>query len=163
MLISLLPKQVIYNLFILGYSDYWRGALSRRFAEICKIVSIDPNANLIRAMQAAAVGLKSERVLLIFPEGTRTIDGHVAEFKKGAAILACELGVPIVPVGIRGAFETWPRGGGFRFHPIEFHFGDPIDPKAFSGESDPYHAITEKLENDVKALSGDEVSEIVPG
>jgi long-chain acyl-CoA synthetase len=146
-----------------GIQRLLEGALSRRFAEICKIVSIDPNVNLIRAMQAGAVGLKRERVLLIFPEGTRTIDGHVAEFKKGAAILAYELGVPIVPVGIRGAFETWPRGGGFRFHPIEFHFGDLIDPKAFSGESDPYQAITEKLENDVKALSGDEVSEIVPG
>jgi long-chain acyl-CoA synthetase len=159
LLISMLPRDVIYKLFILGYSDYWQSALSKRFAEICKIVSIDPNVNLVRAMQAGAVGLKRGRVLLIFPEGTRTIDGHVAEFKKGAAILAYELGVPIVPLGLRGAFEMWPRGGGFRLHPVELHFGDPIDPKAFSGVKDPYEAITDRLLREVKVLSGDTVIE----
>jgi long-chain acyl-CoA synthetase len=155
LLISTLPKRGIYNIFILGYSDYWKTAFSRFLAQICNIVPIDPNANLVRAMQVGAAGLKRGKVLLIFPEGTRTIDGHVSEFKKGAAILAFELGVPIVPVGIRGAFESWPRGGSFRFHPLEVHFGNPIDPKAFAGETDPYTALTERLQKDVKVLSGD--------
>jgi 1-acyl-sn-glycerol-3-phosphate acyltransferase len=62
-----------------------------------------------------------------------------------------------VPVGLRGAFETWPRGGSFRFHPIEVHFGDPIDPTAFASSSDPYAAITEKLRHDVKVLCGDDL------
>jgi long-chain acyl-CoA synthetase len=155
LLVSVLPREVIYRLFILGYSDYWQGALSRRIAELCKIVAIDPNVNLVRAMQAGAAGLKQNRVLLIFPEGTRSIDGHVAEFKKGAAILAYELGVPLVPIGIRGSFESWARGGSFRFHPIEFHVGDPIDPKSFQGVSDPYAAITETLQAAVMVLSGD--------
>jgi long-chain acyl-CoA synthetase len=155
-IIAGLPRSGIYNIFILGYSDYWKGALLQRLAQICSIVSIDPNVNLVKAMQVGAAGLKRGRLLLVFPEGTRTIDGHVAEFKKGAAILAYELGVPIVPVGLRGAFETWPRGGTFRFHPIEVHFGDPIDPTAFGSAPDPYAAITEKLRHDVKVLSGDD-------
>jgi long-chain acyl-CoA synthetase len=155
LLVSLLPWNAMSHLFILGYSDYWQSALSRRIAEMCRIVPIDANANLVRAMQAGAVGLKQNNALLIFPEGTRSIDGHVAEFKKGAAILAFELGLPIVPVGIRGTYEAWPREGSFRFHPVEFHFGEPIDPKAFSTTADPYGALTEKLRNDVKALSGD--------
>src|SRR5439155_13561053 len=128
---------------------------SRRLAQIANIVGIDPNVNLIRAMQVGAVGLKRGHALLIFPEGTRSIDGHLGKFKKGAAILAYELGVPIVPIGIRGTFEVWPRAGGFRFHPVEIHFGDPIDPRAFGAAPDPYAAITEKLQNDVKILSGD--------
>jgi 1-acyl-sn-glycerol-3-phosphate acyltransferase len=125
---------------------------------MCNIVAIDPNVNLIRAMQIAAIGLKHGRALLIFPEGTRSIDGHIAEFKKGAAILAYELGVPIVPVGIRGTFEAWPRGGRFRLHPIEFHFGKPIDPRAFAQCEDPYKAITEKLKSDVTVLSGHSIA-----
>jgi long-chain acyl-CoA synthetase len=155
MLVSVLPRNVMSNLFILGYSDYWQNAISRRVAELCNIVAIDPNVNLVRAMQAGAAGLKEGRALLIFPEGTRSIDGHVAEFKKGAAILAFELGVPIVPVGIRGTFEVWPRGGAFRLHPVEFHFGDPIDPRAFGAAADPYAAITTKLEKEATLLSGD--------
>jgi long-chain acyl-CoA synthetase len=154
-LASILPRHVLYNIFILGYSDYWQSALSRRIAEMCNIVAIDPNVNLIRAMQVGAVGLKQGHALLIFPEGTRSIDGHVADFKKGAAILAFELGVPIVPVGIRGTFESWPRGGSFRFHPVEIHFGDPIDPRALAGTADPYAAITEKLREEVKVLCMD--------
>jgi long-chain acyl-CoA synthetase len=157
LIIAGLPKSGIYNIFILGYSDYWKGALLQKLAELCSIVSIDPNVNLVKAMQVGGAGLKRGRLLLVFPEGTRTIDGHVAEFKKGAAILGYELGVPIVPVGLRGAFETWPRGGSFRFHPIEVHFGDPIDPTAFGSSSDPYAAITEKLRNDVKVLCGDDL------
>jgi len=154
-LVSVLPRRVIYNIFIHGYSDYWESAFSRRLARMCNIVAIDPNVNLIRAMQVGAVGLKHGRVLLIFPEGTRSIDGHVAEFKKGAAIMAYELGVPIVPVGIRGTFEAWPRGGNFRFHAVEFHIGKPIDPSTFAQAADPYAAITEKLQSEVKMLSDD--------
>lgn len=155
LIVSVLPRRVMYNTFILGYSDYFNNVFSRRFARMANIVAIDPNVNLIRAMQVGAAGLKHGRALLVFPEGTRSIDGHVAEFKKGAAILAYELGIPIIPIGIRGGFETWPRGGSFRLHPVEFHFGDPIDPRAFGQSADPYAAITEKLRGDVKVLSGD--------
>ena len=42
LLISTLPRRIIYNIFILGYSDYWRNAFSRWLAEICNIVAIDP-------------------------------------------------------------------------------------------------------------------------
>jgi hypothetical protein len=48
-------------------------------------------------------------VLVLFPEGERSIDGTVKTFKKGAAILAHHVGVPIVPVAIDGLFDVWPR------------------------------------------------------
>jgi long-chain acyl-CoA synthetase len=157
LVVSILPRRVIYQMFILGYSDYWKSPLMALIAKIYNIVEIDPNANLTRAMQVAAYGLKRSRVMIIFPEGTRSIDGKIAEFKKGAAILSHELGVPIVPVGIRGTYEAWPRGGNFGLHPVEFHFGDPIDPKAFAAFPDPYAAITEELQKDVKKLSGQDL------
>lgn len=154
LLVSILPRRVVYKILIIGYSDYWKNAFSRFIAQVCQIVPIDADVNLIRAMQIGAIGLKRGHVMLIFPEGTRSIDGRISEFKKGAAILAYELGVPIVPVGVRGTFEAWPREGGFRFHPVEFHFGDPIDPRAFAAAPDPYTAITDQLQKDVKRLSG---------
>jgi long-chain acyl-CoA synthetase len=155
MLYAVLPSWVIKRTFSLGYSDYWVGRISRRVAELTNIVSIDPSVNLIRAMQAGSVGLKRDKILLVFPEGTRSIDGHVGEFKKGAAILAYELGVPIVPVGINGTYECWARRGSFRFRPIEIALGKPIDPRQFASASDPYAALTEHLRNAVKALVHD--------
>jgi long-chain acyl-CoA synthetase len=152
---AVLPRRITNSIFVLGYSDYWESPISRRIAQLCNIVAVDPNINLVKAMQIGALGLRHGKVLLIFPEGTRTIDGHLQEFKKGAAILASEVGVPIVPVGIRGTFEAWPRGGSFGFHHVELIFGEPIQPRQFSGMPDPYTAITERLQNDVKILSGD--------
>ena len=69
---------------------------------MARIVAVDTDANLVQALQIGALGLRSGKVLLVFPEGTRTIDGRLGEFKKGSAILACELGVPVVPVGLKG-------------------------------------------------------------
>jgi 1-acyl-sn-glycerol-3-phosphate acyltransferase len=117
------------------------------------IVAIDPNVNLVRAMQVGAEGLRQKKVAMVFPEGSRSIDGRVAEFKKGAAILAYELKVPIVPVGVRGTFEAWPRGGGFRLHGAEIHIGDAIDPCSIKS-ADPYTDITNFLRNRVKELAG---------
>jgi len=79
-----------------------------------------------------SIRLAGERVragasVLAFPEGTRTPDGRVHEFKKGAFVVAIEAGVPIVPVAIEGAQRALPRGG-FRVRPgvIRVRLGDPI-------------------------------------
>ena len=160
LLISTLPKRVIDKIFILGYPDYWEGPVMGFFGKLSRIVEIDGSANLVQALQTGAVGLRKGRVLLVFPEGTRTIDGKIAEFKKGAAILACELGVPIVPVGLKGAHEMWPRGGNFRLHPVEVHFGDPINPRDFQGKADPYSALTDTLKSAVQQLTGSDISGI---
>jgi 1-acyl-sn-glycerol-3-phosphate acyltransferase len=63
------------------------------------------------------------------------------------------LKVPIVPVGVRGTFEAWPRGGGFRLHAVEIHIGDAIDPYSVKG-ADPYTDITSFLRDKVKELAG---------
>lgn len=152
LLISLLPKSVIDRIFILGYTDYWNGAVMSFIGRLSRIVPIDAAVNLVQAMQIGAVGLRRGMVLLVFPEGTRTIDGRIAEFKKGSAILACELGVPIVPVGLKGAYEMWPRGGSFKLHEVIIRFGAPIDPGKFASFPDPYTEVTNVLKQAVEEL-----------
>jgi long-chain acyl-CoA synthetase len=149
-----LPRAVIDKIVILGYSDYWQSTLTRAVARFLSVVSIDSNINLVRAMQVGAVALRRGGALLVFPEGARSIDGRVMEFKKGAAILACALDVPIVPAGIRGSFESWPRGGTFRLHPIEITFDAPLHPREFTGVADPVSALTEALCRRVRELAG---------
>ncbi len=152
-LISALPRNIIDRIFVLGVPQYWQGAVMRFLARLSRIVEIDTTGNLMQAMRIGALGLRKNRVLLIFPEGVRTIDGRVAEFKNGAAILACEVGAPIVPIGIKGAFEMWPRGGRFHLHAVEIAIGDPIDPRSFANSPDPYTALSEAVRNAVVNLA----------
>jgi 1-acyl-sn-glycerol-3-phosphate acyltransferase len=51
-----------------------------------------------------------EKSLIIYPEGTRTRDGEMKPFKKGAFRIAVDNGLPIVPLTLHGAFHVWPPG-----------------------------------------------------
>ncbi len=53
--------------------------------------------------------LRKGEAVLMFPEGTRTHDGSVGDFKPGPAALAARCGVPVLPACIEGAFACWPR------------------------------------------------------
>lgn len=69
--------------------------------------------------------------VLVFPEGTRSKDGWVRDFRLGAARLAVETGTPIVPIGIRGTYQSMPRGKGWPAkgrQPVRVRFGRPVIP-----------------------------------
>ena len=70
-----------------------------------RVVPIDQDTQLLKAMKAGAMGLKKGMVLNIYPEGERAFDGKLHEFKKGAAILATELNLPDSSRGTRRAAE----------------------------------------------------------
>lgn len=66
----------------------------------------------------------------IFPEGTRTVDGRVGDFKPGFVAIARRSGVPVLPVGVAGAFEAYSRRHRLpRPGQIRVVFGDPIPPE----------------------------------
>ena len=72
-------------------------------------VPINREASTVQAMKTVIDRLKNGAAVIIFPEGARTRDGHVAELKGGFGLIAKKAEVPIVPVAIVGAYECWPR------------------------------------------------------
>jgi 1-acyl-sn-glycerol-3-phosphate acyltransferase len=62
------------------------------------------------AMQAAKERLHAGIAMFFFPEGTRSVDGRIKEFKTGAFRLAVENNVPIVPIALKGAGNLLPKG-----------------------------------------------------
>jgi 1-acyl-sn-glycerol-3-phosphate acyltransferase len=72
-------------------------------------VPIDREGSAVKAMKAVIDRLERGAAVIIFPEGSRTHDGRLGEFKSGFALIAKKAGVPIVPVAIVGGFECWPR------------------------------------------------------
>jgi long-chain acyl-CoA synthetase len=151
---GLLPWTLFRSVFSLGTSEIFGSGFMRKLARQLRVVVLDPDANLVPAMRAGAFGLRRGRVLMIYPEGERTIDGKPKTFKKGAAILSIHLQAPIVPVAIEGFFDAWPRGKRFqRFAPLKVTFGDPIHPPAESEASEEaYGNLTAELKSRVAGM-----------
>lgn len=64
----------------------------------------------LKSLDDAARRIAAGSSVLIFPEGTRSADGMLKEFKAGAVLLAIKAGVPIVPLGFNGSYEVLPKG-----------------------------------------------------
>jgi 1-acyl-sn-glycerol-3-phosphate acyltransferase len=64
----------------------------------------------VKSLREAGERIRGGMNVVMFPEGTRTEDGKVLPFKKGAFQLALEAQVPIVPMALEGAREAWPKG-----------------------------------------------------
>ncbi len=106
------------NVFHVGASEFFSNALMRFVAKMLNVVPVNPDTELMRAMKISAIGLKHGKVLNIYPEGERAFDGELHGFKKGAAILATELDLPIVPVAMDGLYKVWPRNS-WRIRPAK--------------------------------------------
>jgi 1-acyl-sn-glycerol-3-phosphate acyltransferase len=87
--------------------------------------------------------LKAGRAVVVFPEGERTMDGKMHPLRPGVYLLIRRLAMPIVPIGIAGAYDAWPR---WRRYPIPaplflppsqrtiaVSIGRPLDSRQFAG------------------------------
>jgi long-chain acyl-CoA synthetase len=140
-LASVLPWPLFHDTMAVGTSEIFGSGFMRRLARWLRVVVVDPDRNLIPAMRAGAFGLRHGRILILYPEGERSIDGTPKIFKKGAAILSIHQQVPIVPLAIEGFDAAWPRGKSFaRFAPLRMVFGDPIYPPPEAEASEATYA-----------------------
>jgi len=151
------PLSVLRKVFHVGAAMYFSNAVMARFARSINVVPIDPDVQLLRAMRAGAAGLRAGKILNIYPEGQRSFDGRLQEFKKGAAILATELNVPIVPVALDGAYRIWPRKSWrFRLAKVKISFGEPIESgKVAPNEKDDeiaYKELTAVLKERIQVM-----------
>jgi 1-acyl-sn-glycerol-3-phosphate acyltransferase len=89
----------------------------------------------IASVEKATEAMKNGQSFLIYPEGTRSPDGRLQEFKKGAVVMAIKAGVPIVPMICSGAHRIMEKKS-LVIHPgeIEVEFLPPIDASQFSFE-----------------------------
>lgn len=152
------PYRLFKNVFHVGASEFFENALMRFIARMLNVVPVDPDTQLMKAMKAGAIGLKHHKILNIYPEGERAFDGDLHAFKKGAAILASELDLPIVPVAMDGLYKVWPRKS-MRIRPAKvkitigkpFLAADIIGQKAERDDED-YAAITGHIKSEIARM-----------
>jgi 1-acyl-sn-glycerol-3-phosphate acyltransferase len=103
-------------------------------------------------LEAAIEQVRTRTSILFFAEGTRSTDGKLRPFKKGAAILAIDAQVPIVPVAVAGAHEITPKGGLWvrSGRPLVLRVGKPIPTAGLT--RDDRDSLTDQAHDAVAAL-----------
>lgn len=145
-----LPNHLILKTYFYAKESHVRNPYAKWMASIHNVVLMEPS-NLKKSIQRLGEVLKMKRNIMIFPEGTRTENGGVGEFKKMFAIMSQELNVPIVPVCIRGAYKAMPKHTKFpRPKHVEVEYLEPIYPSADTN----YDSLSENARNSIcKVLS----------
>jgi 1-acyl-sn-glycerol-3-phosphate acyltransferase len=135
-------------------ADYWFTVPARRFiaTSLAGVLPVrrSGGGSYEALLAAARPALKAGRTVVIYPEGTRSTDGNIGEFRSGALRLARECGVPIVPVALTGTADVLPKGGRWSPAPMQVHIGDAIDPDTASASELREHvlALRERLQPD---------------
>lgn len=111
--------------------------------------------NDIRSLRTALSILAQGKKMLIFPEGSRSEDGEILQFKLGAAMLACRARAPIIPCYIHGTDKIWPKNQMLP-RPLGYKtacvFGLPIYPETFGTTKDAQVAMMECVQQEVLKL-----------
>lgn len=127
---------------------------------LMKIIPVD-RSNSPAAVESARLAtryIREGKSYMVYPEGTRSPDGKMLPFKKGAFIMAIEAGVPIVPVSVSGATKVMPKGE-FKVFPSTVHVTvhKPISTAGYSKEN-VAELMRQTREKIYSALSREEVS-----
>lgn len=109
MLASLFKRKLFRNTVFYAKAKHVSKKWKQYIADRNNIIVVDIHQDLKLSIQKLAEAIREKRNVIIFPEGTRTKDGTLGDFKKTFAILSRELNVPVVPVAITGAYSNRSR------------------------------------------------------
>jgi 1-acyl-sn-glycerol-3-phosphate acyltransferase len=119
--VSYVARDTLFNVPVVGW------VLRRTY-----VMPIDRDAASSAVIRQSVARMHHGFLVGVFPEGTRTTDGSIGEFKPGFIALVRRGGVPVYPVGIAGAMHAMPRGVLFpRRARVAVVFGEPITPEQY--------------------------------
>ena len=133
--------------------EHLEADFSKKFMNMLGGIPVDRTGNTTRAVHRAIECIEKGYYFLIHPEGTRTRDGKMGDFKEGVALISHQTGAPIVPVRIDGARTIYPPDRKlprvFNYKKMQRYclkvtFCKPIEP------SSDYEAVTNKLRESIK-------------
>lgn len=156
-----LPRRMVRYLAAGAAADYffdiwWRRGLTALFFNAFPVQRTKGGHRSISAKSLLLRGIP----LLVFPEGTRSKDGTIANFKPGAAALASSCGVPCIPVAIIGANIAHPRGSNWPKRgrlPVGVIIGKPMFPL----KSENPVEFTERIKQEIIRLRDENSADIL--
>ena len=150
------------RLVVLAAKDYFFNTPTRRFvvSNLTTLIPFDRERAQLESLDDALAELAAGRSVLMFPEGTRSPDGTMQEFKSGAGYLALRSGCDVLPIHISGTYDVLGKGKLIpKHHPVEMRIGRVVSNAelrivAESSEgAGAYRKAAEFLRNTVEGLA----------
>ena len=137
----------------LAKKELFQIPLFGRAMQLAGYISIDRShgREALKSLNEAAERIAAGTSVILFPEGTRSLDGKLHDFKSGGMVLAIKSGVPLVPVGISGTYEILPKGR-LLAKPghVIIRVGKPIETRQFAASQK--HELAAKIQTEVARL-----------
>ena len=140
------------------------GRLGRVMMHVGRGIAVDRFGNPVRGLIKAKKEVEKGNIILVHPEGTRTSDGRIAEFKDGAAYISVKANSPLLPVYIEGGYQAWSRHmkrpqtwdkKNHRKKRITIHFGKPLLPQDYDRDA---HKMTDAVYSWMKEMEAKDVN-----
>ncbi len=160
LILNSLPKELRRKTLVAAASDYFFANRWLGFFVSVAVGAVPMERQTVRKQALADVDriLADKWCLVIYPEGSRTLDGRLYRGKTGIARLALSARVPIVPVGITGTYDAMPAGRSWPVSgQVEVRFGKPLKFDRYRlGVADQLvlRAITDQVMYEIMMLSG---------
>ena len=139
-LMPLIPRRTS----VLVKKELWRLPVVRRAFDLASLVPVERQNReaAIQSVRRASEVMSQGINMMVYPEGTRSADGHILPFKKGPFYLAADTGFPIVPVTMVNTFEILPKGKfAAKSGTATLVFHPPIDPAGFGSREELMAAV----------------------
>lgn len=141
------------QIYFLAKAELFRIPLFGRLIRAVNARPVRREGSDPRALRTAALLLKEGKALLVFPEGTRSLDGRLGEGKPGVGMLAVTSGAPVVPAYVSGTLEALPKGAAWpRRTQVSVSFGPALHFKAQIG-SDRKQRYREAAEEMMRGIA----------
>jgi long-chain acyl-CoA synthetase len=136
------------NTYFYAKKKHVNNGILRFLAKKNNVIVMDIDRDIKGSILKMAEVLKSGKNMIIFPEGTRSKDGSLGDFKQTFAILSSELNVPVVPVVINGAHKALPSGSIIPkiSSRVTVEFLDPVRPENMTADE-----IIKKVRSEIES------------
>ncbi|MEO7415249.1 MAG: lysophospholipid acyltransferase family protein [Opitutaceae bacterium] len=159
----IIGSQVRRQVCFFGRKNLWKPGIAAWWLDAVGTIPVDRDGGqALSAIKRVLRALANDKVLILFPEGTRSPDGGLQTPKPGVGMIVCSTQVPVVPARIFGSFEAFGKGIGFprAGNPVSVVFGPPLSPSQYDpgAGKDRYQQASERIFEVISKLKRPEIT-----
>jgi len=154
-LLSAFPYSQMHRVHPIAAKDYFfstrlKGLFFRLFMNV---LPIERSAKLHEAFVETEKALRDGHSIIIFPEGTRSVDGEMRGFKVGVGYLAAKYGLPVLPVYIDGAHRAFGKGSALpKAYKISVVYGRPLHFEGDAADREAWSEFAGRLREEIQRV-----------